>query len=241
MDAITSATDIVRYSRARLMRTGNAVAIGIGLWTIIFPTQLYALGLSVCVGLPLWALALEMRTRGALGFEERRGRRYPLSLATIVLLPSLALAMRAATDLNFENYTPLIAMAVFSALAIFGLFWRFDPAFRGDINQGATIAIFAFAYCYGTLAFADVMLDGSSGQDIRMEIQHKRIHVSGGSKGSSVWHQLKLDPEASPIGANWINVRPNLWHSFHRGDKVCVHVGTGFFAIPWYAVGYCAV
>jgi hypothetical protein len=30
-----------------------------------------------------------------------------------------------------------------SALAIFVLFWRFDPQLRGDLNQGATIAIFA--------------------------------------------------------------------------------------------------
>ena len=181
-----------------------------------------------------------MRTRGALGFESRRGRRYPLSLATVLLAPAIALVMRAGTDLNFESYAPLIVAAMLTALAVFTLFWRFDPQLRGDFNQGVTIAIFAVAYCYGALTFADVMLDASSGHDTQSVIDHKRIHVSGGPKGSSVRYQVKVDPDASPAGANWINVRPDLWESFHQCDAVCVHVGKGLFAIGWYAVGHYA-
>jgi hypothetical protein len=157
MDARTPATHIPGYSRARLKRmiaAGNVAAFAIGFWTIFFPTQLYAVGLSLCVLLPLWGLALEMSTRGALGFESRRGRRYPLSIATIILVPALALAARAISDLNFENYSLLIAAAVLTALTIFALFWSFDPQLRSDLNQVATIAIFALAYCYGALAFA---------------------------------------------------------------------------------------
>jgi ABC-type microcin C transport system permease subunit YejB len=108
MDARTPATHIPGYSRARLKRmiaAGNVAAFTIGFWTIFFQTQLYAVGLSLCVLLPLWGLALEMRMRGALGFESRRGRRYPLSIATIILVPALALAARAISDLNFENYS----------------------------------------------------------------------------------------------------------------------------------------
>jgi len=243
MDARTPATHIPGLSRARLKRViaaGNVAAFAIGLWAFFFPTLLYTLGLSLCVLLPLWALALEMRTRGALGFEARRGRRYPLSLATIVLAPALALAVRMGIDLNFVSHPPLIAAAVLTALAVFALFWRFDPQLRGDLNQVGTIAIFAPAYCYGALAFADVMLDASSGHDTQTVIQDKRIHVSDGPKGSSIWYQVKVDPDASPAGANWIHVQPDLWSSFHRGDTVCVHVGKGLLAIPWYAVGHCA-
>ena len=77
------------------------------------------------------------------------------------------------------------------------------------------------------------MLDASSGHDTQTVIHHKRIHVSGGPKGSSVWYLVQVDPDASPAGANWINVQPDLWDSFQRGETVCVHVGTGFLAIPW--------
>jgi len=74
MDARTPVTHIPGYSRARLKRMialGNDAAFALGLWTILF-RRLYTVGLSLCVLLPLWALALEMRTRGALGFESRR-------------------------------------------------------------------------------------------------------------------------------------------------------------------------
>jgi len=46
--------------------------------------------------------------------------------------------------------------------------------------------------------------------------------------------------KASPAGANWINIRPDFWNSFHRGDTVRVHIGAGVLAILWYAVGHCA-
>ena len=242
MDARTPATHIPGYSRARLMSmiaAGNVAALSVGFWIIFLPTRLYVLALSFCVLLPLWALALDMRTKGALGFEDRRGRRYPLSLATIVVLPALVLAVRAGIDLNFENYAPLFAGAVLFAAIIFAVVWRFNPQLGSDFNQCATIGIFALAYSYGALAFADVKLDASSGHDTQTAIRHKRIHVSGGPKGSSVWYQVQIDPEASPAGANWIHVQPDLWDAFQRGDIVCVHVGKGLLAISWYAVSRC--
>ena len=54
------------------------------------------------------------------------------------------------------------------------------------------------------------------------------LAVSGGPKGSSVSYQVQIDPEASPAGANWIHVQPDLRYTFQRGDIVCVHVGRAF-------------
>ena len=138
MDARTPATHIPGYSRARLkhmIAAGNVAALGVGIWIIFFPTRFYALALSFCVLLPLWALALDMRTKGALGFEERRARRYPLSIATIIVLPALVLAVRAGIDLNFENYVPLFAGAMLFAGVIFAVLWWFNPQLRSDLNQ----------------------------------------------------------------------------------------------------------
>src|SRR5262249_55835558 len=106
-------------------------------------------------------------------------------------------------------------------------------------NQCATIAIFALAYCYGVLAFADVALDPAMAPEKQTVIYQKRVHVSGGPKGSSIWYQVKVDPDASPAGANWINMQPALSNSLRRGDAVCVRVGAGLLASRWYAVGHC--
>jgi hypothetical protein len=92
MDAHAPATHIPGYSRVRLkhiIATGNIAAFAIGLWLIFFPTYLYAPALVLCILLPLLGLALDMRARGTLGFEARRRGRYPLSLATILMLPAL--------------------------------------------------------------------------------------------------------------------------------------------------------
>lgn len=242
MTAHVPATRIRGISQARLKRiiaAGNVAAFAIALWTIFLPDWFYILGLLLCALLPLCGLALDLRTRGALGFESRRARRDPLSLATILMMPALALALRAGIDLNFASYGLLIAAAVLIALTIFALFWRFDPQIRGDRNQVIQIAMFALVYSYGALAFADVVFDPWSGHDTPTVVRDKRIHVSNGVKASSVWYQVKVDPEASPAGANWINVRPDLWDSFHRGDSVCVHVGAGLLAMQWYAVRRC--
>ena len=242
MAARTPATHIPGYSRARLRRiiaAGDVAAAVVALWTIFFPAWFSTLSLGLCVLLPLGALALDLRARGTLGFVSRRGQRSPFSLATIVLLPALALTARAMSDLNFESYKPLIAAAVLMAGIIFAAFYRFDPQLRGDRNQCFTIAMFALVYSYGAVAFADVLFDPSLGHDTQTVIHNRRIHVSGGIKGSSVWYQVKVDPDASPAGSNWIDIPPTLWDGFHRGDAVCVHVGAGLLRIPWYAVGHC--
>jgi hypothetical protein len=242
MDARSPAAHIPGYSLAHIKRIiagGNVAAMAVGLWTIFVPTYFYTPALLLCILLPLWGLALDMRMRGTLGFEDRRSRRSPLSLATILVLPALALAIRAGIDLNFESYAPLIAKAVLAATAILALFWCLDRQLKGDLNQSATIAIFALAYCYGALAFADVVLDPSRALEKQTVIYQKRIHVSGGPKGSSVWYQVKVDPGASPAGADWINTQPGLWNSLRRGDGVCVRVGRGLLASRWYAVGHC--
>ena len=241
MSAHVPATRIRGISQVRLKRiiaAGNAAAFAIALWTIYLPDWFYIPGLLLCALLPLCGLALDLRTRGALSFESRRAQRAPLSLATILLMPALALVVRTF-DLNFESYGLLIVAAVLMALAIFAMFWHFDPQFRGDRNQGIQIAMFALVYSYGALAFADVVFDPWSGQDTPTVVRDKRIHVSSGVKASSVWYQVKVDPEASPAAANWINVRPDLLDSFHRGELVCAHLGPGFLGVPWYGIRRC--
>lgn len=242
MVGTTLSQGLPRLSKARLKRLiaiGNALAFAIGLWTLLFASHFYLLSLVLCFALPLAAIALDVLAQGTLGFEERRGRRYPLSLATILVIPSIALAGRALLDLNFASYTVLLGETAIAMAAIFVIFLQRVPGLKGDRNQLATIGIFAFVYGFGVLAFADVALDPSPGRETQTIVRAKRIHVSGGVKGSSIWYQLKVAPDASPAGNDWIRIRPDLWPSFARGDTVCVHVGPGLLAATWYTVRSC--
>jgi len=231
------------FSQARLKRliaAGNALAFAVGIWTLVFATAFYWLSLAVCFLIPLAAIALDYATQGTLDFEARRGRRSPLSLATLLIVPAIALAGRAVNDLNFTRYTLLLAETAFAIVSLVALFLRFEPDLKSDRNQLATIAFFALAYSYGVIAFADVVLDPGSGRDVETVIRDKHVHVSGGVKGSSVWRKIAVDPAAIPGGGTWIEVRPDLFATFARGDKACVHQSPGLLGTPWYDLRHCS-
>ena len=232
---------VAGIGKARLKRAiamGNAIAFAIGLWTILFATSFYWLSLALCFVIPLAAIALDTVTRGTLDFEARR-RRSPLSLATLMMVPAIALGGRAINDLNFTSYTNLLALTVLAIVAIVALFLRFDPSLRGDFNQLTSITIFALAWSYGVIAFADVVLDPSSGRDVPTVIRDKYVHVSGGAKGSSIWRKVAVDPAVVPGGGPWIEVRPDLFDGLVRGSTVCVHQGPGLLGVAWYDVRHC--
>src|SRR5690349_24902311 len=113
-------------SKARLKRiiaAGNVAAFAIGFWMLLFATHFYVPGLALCFAIPVAALALDLFAGGTLDFEARRSRRSPLSLATVLMMPSIAFAARALTDLNFVGYTLIVGEMLLASAAVFALFW----------------------------------------------------------------------------------------------------------------------
>lgn len=233
---------MARFSKARLKRLiviGNVLAFAVGLWTLLFATMFYWLSLALCFLIPLAAIALEYGSQGTLDFEAHRGRRSPLSLATLLIVPAIGLGGRAINDLNFTSYALLIAETACAAIGIVVLFLRLEPDLKRDVNQLGTIVLFVLAYSYGVVAFADVLLDPASGRDVETVIRDKHVHVSGNVKGSSVWRKIAVDPAAVPGGGPWIEVRPDLFASFARGEQACVHQSPGLLGTPWYDLRRC--
>ena len=227
-----------KASLKRVIRAGNVAAFALGIWTLLFATHVYVLSVALCAALPLLAIALDVKAKGALDYETKRGRN-PLSMAVLLLAPALGLAGRAIIDLNVVDQTLLIIEAVIAACGIVALFYRFDPRIKADWRAALTIAIWAMIYSYGALAFADTVFDPSAGSDSVTVIRDRRIHVSGNVKGSSVWHEVSLEAGATPGGEPWIHVRPDRYDSFGRGDAVCVHIGAGLFAVSWFEIRRC--
>jgi hypothetical protein len=228
-----------KASLKRMISEGNIAAFAIGLWTLLFATHFYVVSVALCAALPLLAIALDVKAKGALDYETKRGR-HPLSMAAILLVPALGLAGRAIIDLNVIDQKLLIAETVVAALGIVALFDHFDARLKADWRPALTIAIWAMVYGYGVLAFANTVLDLSAGSDSVTVIGDRRIHVSGGTRGSSVWHEVSVDPGAAPGDEPWIHVRPDRYYGFARGETVCVHRGAGLFAVSWFDVRPCA-
>ena len=227
-----------KASLKRVISEGTIAGFAIGLWTMLFATHFYVLSVALCVAFPLLAIALDVKAKGALDYETKRGR-HPLSMAALLLVPAIGLAGRAIIDLNFIDQKLLIAETVVAALGIVALFYRFDARLKADWRPALTVAIWALVYGYGVLAFANTVFDPSAGRDALTVIRDRRIHVSGGVKGSSVWHEVSVNPGATPSDEPWIHVRPDLYFTFARGEPVCVHTGAGLFAVSWFEVRPC--
>jgi len=230
---------ITKASLKRVIGAGTIVAFALGLWTLLFATHFYVLSVALCAVLPLLAIALDVKAKGALDYETTRRRKSPLSMAAILLAPALGIAGRAIIDLNVVDQMLLIAEAVFAALAVFALFYRFDARLKGDWRQALTIAIWAMVYSYGVLAFADTVFDLSAGSDSVTAIRDRRIHVSGNVRGSSVWHEVSVTAPTAPGDDPWIHVRPDLYDAFVRGETVCVHRSAGLLAVSWFDLRAC--
>ena len=227
-----------KASLKRVIGAGNVAAFAIALWTMLFATHVYVLSVALCAAFPLFAIALDVKAKGALDYETKRGR-HPLSMAALLLVPALGLAGRAIIDLNIVDQKLLVAETVVAALGIVALFYRFDPRLKADWRPALTIAIWAMVYSYGALAFADAVFDPSAGSESVTVIRDRRIHVSGGTKGSSAWHEVSVDPGTAPSDEPWIHVRPDLYYTFARGETACVHRGAGLFAVRWFDVRAC--
>lgn len=228
-----------KASLKRVIRVGNVAAFAIGIWTLLFATHFYVVSVALCAAVPLFAIALDVKAKGALDYETKRGR-HPLSMVALLFAPALGLAGRAIIDLNVVDQKLLFAEAVFAALAMLVLFYRFDPRLKADWRPALTVAIWALVYGYGVLAFADTVFDLSAGSNSLTVIRDRRTHVSGGVKGSSVWREVSVDADAAPGDEGWIRVRPDLYAAFARGEAVCVHRGAGLLAVRWFELRPCA-
>jgi len=222
----------------RILSAGNAAALALGAWTLFWPIPYFPL-LAICFTLPLFVLALDMWARGALMWEQSGARVHGLSLVTILMMPALALCARALSDLNIMDWPMMITWSLLGALSIAAGFVRLDERVRRDWRQLISVVFFSLAYGYGTLAMANVVLDSSTARTNRTVIRDMRIHVSGGVKGSSIWHEVAVDPDTSPKGKGWIHVRPDVYAHLRKGERACIHLGRGLLGVRWFDVRPC--
>jgi hypothetical protein len=66
-----------KASLKRMISEGNIAAFAIGLWTLLFATHFYVVSVALCAALPLLAIALDVKAKGALDYETKRGRHRP--------------------------------------------------------------------------------------------------------------------------------------------------------------------
>jgi len=220
----------------RLVSLGDVVATLLAIWTIFWPTPYYVL-IACCFILPLLAICLDVWIGGALTWDTIAYRRNPLSFAPILLMPALALGCRALGDFNFLNWQTHVAWSLLVAAIIGGSACWLVPQARSSSRQLSNICLFALAFGYAAVTFADTLLDPFATRTMSATVHDKYVHVSGGVHGFSFWYNVSVAP--SPPGWTWILVRPDIYDELHIGERVCVNHGSGLLGIGWLEVRPC--
>lgn len=241
MVSTRNAASGLAISRARLKRivsAGNVASFALAAWTLFLPAP-YALAILVCIAVPLLGIAFDAWTGGKLDWQSSTRKATPYSLAIVITMPALALCARALSDLNTQDWPLMIAWALGAGLGCLACFVLFDARVRNDWRQLATLAIFSLAYAYGALAYFDTSFDPWPSRETATAILDMRVRVSGGVKGSSIWHEVRIGSAASPGAAGWVHVRPDVYGELGKGMIVCVHSGRGLLFVRWFELRRC--
>ena len=229
---------ILHMSRARQKRVASActsVTMVVAVWAMFWPSP-YGLVVGACFALPLVAIALDVWTGGAFNWRERRGGAPPLSLASMLVLPSLVLAMRAGQDFNFPHWRAMLVWSIIGGLSVLCGFVWLDAGLRTNKGQLVSIVLFSFLFCFGALAMGDVMLDTSPVQIFRTIVRAKEFHWH--LRGPNTYN-LKVDAWGPLQVQGRVTVPHNVFVRVSVGDPVCIHSQNGSLGFPWYVVQSC--
>jgi hypothetical protein len=226
------------------LRLLNAAGAGLALWLILWPLPYYPLiGLAFVV--PILAIAINVWSGGALSHVAKRrssnvgaseGFRFYTSQMAVLMCP-IALSARAIGDFNFLDWRVMAFWTIFAAAGIGVLFIRLRAGNDSGVRLLIVAVLLGLLGSVGPLAFVNRILDPWPVHSSVVSIAAKRVHVSGNTKGSSIWYDVWVSP--SPKGWTNIHVRPDVYRELRVGRRACLLTGTGLLGIGWLAVRPC--
>ncbi|HET7108972.1 MAG TPA: hypothetical protein VFI38_19315 [Candidatus Acidoferrum sp.] len=201
-------------------------------WGWFYPRP-YSLVTLILAAIPLIAICLGLRAKGVYQFDGGRNDARP-SLAIPVILPGLALAIRALYDLSFLHWQQLLSPIFVVTLAMAALLVAADPKTGNQRWTYLATLFLSLAYAGGVTAMADSLLDHSIPRGFQAEVLQKRIS----SDRSTTWY-LRLAPWGPQNQPDEVSVSSSLYSSVEPGQLVCVYLHPGALKISWYEVARC--
>ncbi len=230
---------VTREQRSERIATARSVATWLNwiawiaaVWGWFYPRP-YWLVILVLSGLPIVAALIGLRSRGLYQFEGRRNDLRP-SLASPVILPGAALAIRALSDLHFLHWQYLIPLAMIVCFAITAIITAADPIIRQRRWPVLTIFFLTVMYGSGVAAQADMFLDRSNPRRFSTEVLKKHV-----SRGRSTSYMLTISPWGPQSTFTDVEVSARDYNSIQPGQSVCIYLFPGALRIPWYLVRPC--
>ncbi len=201
------------------------VAVAIGLWGFVpYP---YDVCLSVLIVWPILVLVAVAFSKGRWTINGHKGT---LSAGnTLVLLPSLALGLRAILDNQGVEWWHPALWAIPAAFVLMGLVAVIER--RADKSLMAINAILYFMYACGTLNYLNVALDTQDARNIHVTVLKADAYRDS--------YTLTLGPWESREAENTLDVPRRVYEQAKTEKRLCLKIHPGALGWSWYEIYPC--
>jgi len=215
----------------RWSKVVNNFALAIAFWLMLWPFP-YKYAVFAALIIPLFGVYLVYRYNGLVKLDDRRDSPHP-TVATAILLPSLALALRAVSDWNIQDWhafwPPFLSVLALSALPVFILTNKNNLTRK--IGAVMLIVLFCSVYAYGAVINLNGMLDRSAPVIHTAQIMHKSI-----STGKHTSYHFELSPWGPRSRVEEVTVGRSLYNKHQVGDTVTIFLKKGRIGISWFYI-----
>lgn len=226
--------------RLKLLQRGENISqifmiatFAICAWGWFIP-QPYTGVIAILAAVPIMALIVLSRSRGLYRLDEAPNDAHP-NFAVPLMAPGFILALRAATDFEFINWSRvgLISIGIGMILAIVAA--ASDSSLRA--KRGALVALLfcSAAYGFGAGLEANALLDQSPSKSFSVAVLDK--HIFRGRRSTT--YNLDLAPWGPQDQQTNVSVSRRVYGGLRPGDRVCIKLHDGALAVPWYTVEMC--
>lgn len=219
-------------SARKSARVLGATAFAAAGWLYLYP-QPYGYAVLLAALMPLVAIVIAARSHGLYRLDTGRNDVRP-NIAAALLVPSIALALRAWQDLGVLDVSQATAWITGVAALFAFCAWRVTV---GGSLSAALAALFPGAcYAIGVVLLGNALLDHAAGEQYRVPVLSQ--HITHGSRGGTSYY-LRLAPWGARGAAGDVRVGRAVYQLGAARHLVCVHQRPGALAIRWYLVRGC--
>jgi hypothetical protein len=236
-DAGYGRTPAERLRRLAQLRTFtgwlNRVGTGIALWGMFYPHP-YRLVMVLLALCPPSAIAIVAASNGQIHIDQKARDKRP-TLAILLMLPSIVLALRAFLDIDLLDWQPPLVIAVIAGALVASAAVAVDAEYRRWPMYLLTWAIVGVPWSFGVASELNAELDRGPRQEFATLVIDK--HISSGKTRSWYLTVAAWGPVREPGDER---VDSGFYEDTRIGDHVCVSLKPGAFGWRWYWLDRCA-
>lgn len=215
------------------------VAIGLSIWFVLWPGELYTLLFTLLLFIPVLGLVLNGFTRPSLaslvtispGKEEKDFQDF--DVADFIDIPALAIFIRVAIDYEYESFYSILKVGTISlAILLLILFishkrleWKAPHSGMIYFKLIANIVLYSYAATYGINCVYDTR------EQLFYETTALDKRISKSRRTTSYY--IEVAPWGHHYDKDEISVSPAEYNSINPGDTVIVEYNEGVLGIPW--------